>query len=136
MQSITDTGERLNKHIDGKLHQGYLKVRKVLQELKQEREEFRNRGERLRTPSPEYNRRETRRDDKRGREDGGWRGYFSSTIKGSGINMPEQDITNLRYADQVLQDNRHKMGVAVEAPDFQEIIRIKREKYEMYRAQS
>ena len=34
LQSTVDTDKRLQMHLEGKLHTGYLKVRKVLTELK------------------------------------------------------------------------------------------------------
>ncbi len=41
LQSITDTDKRMVMHLEGKLHTGYMKVRKVLKELKNSREEDR-----------------------------------------------------------------------------------------------
>ena len=41
LQSTTDTDKRMVMHLEGKLHTGYLKIRKVLAELKQKREEYR-----------------------------------------------------------------------------------------------
>lgn len=41
LQSTTDTDKRMVMHLEGKLHTGYLKIRKVLNELKQKREEYR-----------------------------------------------------------------------------------------------
>ena len=38
LQSTTDTDKRLIMHLEGKLHTGYLKVRKVLSDLKAKRE--------------------------------------------------------------------------------------------------
>lgn len=46
LQSTVDTDKRLQMHLEGKLHTGYLKVRKVLSELKQKREEYRRLRER------------------------------------------------------------------------------------------
>jgi hypothetical protein len=34
LQSTTDTDKRMVMHLEGKLHTGYLKIRKVLTELK------------------------------------------------------------------------------------------------------
>ena len=110
MQSITDTDKRLNTHLEGKIHIGFLKVRKLLKDLKQEKDEYKHAGRRMRTPSPDMNRAresETRdRRDKKKRVDGGWRGYFSSKVKGTGINMPESQLTQHRYADAALEANR------------------------------
>ena len=41
LQSTTDTDKRMVMHLEGKLHTGYMKIRKVLTELKQKREEYR-----------------------------------------------------------------------------------------------
>lgn len=41
LQSTTDTDKRMVMHLEGKLHTGYLKIRKVLNELKSKREEHR-----------------------------------------------------------------------------------------------
>ena len=46
LQAATDTDKRLQMHLEGKLHTGYLKIRKVLAELKQKREEYRRLNER------------------------------------------------------------------------------------------
>lgn len=46
LQAATDTDKRLQMHLEGKLHTGYLKIRKVLAELKQKREEYRRINER------------------------------------------------------------------------------------------
>ena len=58
MQSITDTDKRLTTHLEGKLHVGFSKVRKMLKEMLQEQEVFKQRGSRLRTPTPPDYRRE------------------------------------------------------------------------------
>lgn len=41
LQATTDTDKRLVMHLEGKLHTGYQKIRKVVGELKQKREEER-----------------------------------------------------------------------------------------------
>ena len=57
LQSASDTDKRLTMHLEGKLHTGYLKIRKKLQELKSKRfderksEGLRNRS-RSRSRSP------------------------------------------------------------------------------------
>ena len=108
-------------------------MRQLQKELKLEREEYRARGdnksERIRTPTPP---RERDNAYQRGRKDydnkkanGGVRAYFSSRELGSGVNMPETYMTSGRLADQALLKNMSEIGVPVEAPDFQEIMRIK-----------
>lgn len=47
LQASSDTDKRLQMHIEGKLHTGYLKIRKVLAELKAKREEYRRMNERM-----------------------------------------------------------------------------------------
>lgn len=48
LQAMTDTDKRLVMHLEGKLHTGYLKIRKVLSELKAKREEYRRQDDRER----------------------------------------------------------------------------------------
>jgi uncharacterized membrane protein YfbV (UPF0208 family) len=88
MQSITDLDKRLNTHLEGKIHVGYKKIRALLQELKQEMEEVRVKNVHLKNITPELRNRENKTSramtDK---ADGGWRGYFSSSIMGTGVNM-------------------------------------------------
>lgn len=53
LQSTTDTDKRLVMHLEGKLHTGYLKIRKILSDLKHKREEYkRMRYRRSRSRSP------------------------------------------------------------------------------------
>mmetsp|Transcript_44951 Transcript_44951/g.43529 ORF Transcript_44951/g.43529 Transcript_44951/m.43529 type:complete len:115 (+) Transcript_44951:490-834(+) len=59
LQATTDTDKRMIMHLEGKLHTGYQKVRKVLSELKQKREEYkkireieRAKGKKSRSRSP------------------------------------------------------------------------------------
>jgi hypothetical protein len=40
LQSAVDTDQRLQMHLDGKLHQGHLKIREKLQELQGKRRDF------------------------------------------------------------------------------------------------
>ena len=46
LQTASDTDKRMVMHVEGKLHTGYAKVRKVLAELKQKREEYRRETDR------------------------------------------------------------------------------------------
>lgn len=57
LQATTDTDKRMIMHLEGKLHTGYQKVRKVLNELKLKKEEYRRIREkegrsRSRSPTP------------------------------------------------------------------------------------
>ncbi len=46
LQTASDTDKRMVMHVEGKLHTGYAKIRKVLQELRQKRDDFRRLGDR------------------------------------------------------------------------------------------
>ena len=56
MQSITDTDKRLSIHLEGKIHVGYQKIRKLYSELQQEMEILKKQKIRGRSPSPLQNR--------------------------------------------------------------------------------
>lgn len=74
LQSASDTDKRLTMHLEGKLHTGYLKIRKKLQELKSKRFDERKSGglrnrsrSRSRSPGRSSRRdrdRDTRRSDR------------------------------------------------------------------------
>lgn len=125
MQSATDTDKRLTTHLEGKLHQGFAKIRDLLAELKLKREEYKKKkeqeGRKERTPSPKSRKR--RRD-----QDEGYqfdpniliRNYSSSKL-GTGANMPESDMTSTKYANSALEFNKNSIGVPVVAPDFKAI---------------
>ena len=51
LQSASDTDKRLTMHLEGKLHTGYLKIRKKLAELKSKRSDERKTGLRNRSRS-------------------------------------------------------------------------------------
>ena len=46
LQTAADTDKRMVMHVEGKLHTGYAKIRKVLAELKAKREEYRRQNDR------------------------------------------------------------------------------------------
>lgn len=46
LQTAADTDKRMVMHVEGKLHTGYAKIRKVLAELKAKREEYRRQSDR------------------------------------------------------------------------------------------
>jgi len=51
--------------------------------------------------------------------DGGWWGYFSSSNRGTGVNMPQTHITYRKYAEDALKQNSTGISVqAVEVPNF------------------
>ena len=46
LQATTDTDKRMTMHLEGKLHTGYLKIRKILGELKLKNEDYKRRRSR------------------------------------------------------------------------------------------
>jgi len=46
LQTASDTDKRMVMHVEGKLHTGYAKIRKVLAELKQKRDDYRRQSDR------------------------------------------------------------------------------------------
>ena len=46
LQTASDTDKRMVMHVEGKLHTGYAKIRKVLAELKSKRDEYRRESDR------------------------------------------------------------------------------------------
>lgn len=70
LQSAGDTDKRLTMHLEGKLHAGYLKIRKKLQDLKNKRVNDRKSGaSRYRSRSRSHSPRSSRRDNRRGDEE-------------------------------------------------------------------
>ena len=102
LQSAGDTDKRLTMHLEGKLHTGYLKIRKKLAELKNKRANDRRSGRRSRSRSRSPNRYSTRRDrdSRRGGPEPSETGeqyekkiIFSSKKLGSGANVPSSYIS-------------------------------------------
>ena len=125
MQSATDTDKRMVTHLEGKLHQGFDKIRNVLRELKQKRSEYKNQKEREgrydRTPSPRMHKNKSRAEEDHIELMGGIRGIFSSHRHGKGTNMPDTYVTKGKFANAALEFNKNSIGVPVEAPDFKKI---------------
>ena len=106
LQSAGDTDKRLTMHLEGKLHTGYLKIRRKLAELKNKRSNDRRYGRRSRSrsrspPRGYSSRRDHReRDSRRGGQDhlnDGEQHFeksvlFSSKRHGSGANVPSSSI--------------------------------------------
>lgn len=132
MQSATDTDKRLTTHLEGKLHQGFEKIRKLLAELKEKQDEYRKRKEREgryeRTPSPGARRRRRDYEEKADFDPTLLIRNYSSARLGSGVNMPESDVTSVKYADSALEFNKNSIGVPVVAPDFEAIKQEKERK--------
>ena len=96
LQSNADTSDRLQMHLEGKLHQGYLKIREMLKTLKAKREDDRRRGadrtmKRDRSRSRERMRREAK--DKL-KDEAKLFFYYSSNRWGVGSNMPKLSMVS------------------------------------------
>ena len=111
MQSLTDTDKRLTTHLEGKLHQGFAKVRKLHQELIQRKEEYRHKKEkdgkkgrrsRSKSASPRALKKKAEAENDASRED---RFNYSSTKYGAGTNLPDGSVTLFRHADAALELN-------------------------------
>ena len=104
-------------HLEGKLHTGYLKIRKKLAELKNKRMNDRRSGRRSRSRSRSPRGYSSRRDrDRDSRRDGG-RGnepdaaeqhyeksiIFSSKKLGSGANVPSSAICSVKFSAMAMQ---------------------------------
>ena len=120
LQSAGDTDKRLTMHLEGKLHTGYLKIRKKLAELRNKRHNDRRSGRRSRSrsrsPGRGYtSRRDRERDQDRRRSgneqnDGSEQIYeksviFSSKKYGSGANVPSSSICSIKFANMATQQN-------------------------------
>ena len=127
MQSLTDTDKRLTTHLEGKLHQGFAKVRKLHQELLQKKEEYRHmkeregregrkgRRSRSKSGSPRALKKKAEAEHDAARED---RFNYSSTKYGAGTNLPDGAITLVRHADAALELNTKQIGVPVGPGSF------------------
>ena len=96
-------------HVEGKLHTGYAKIRKVLTELKQKRDDYRRQGgrkSRSRSQSPNM-----KNQSRKGPVSGNAAAQeqvdesfnYSSKSLGTGANCP--DTTQIRFSDYALQIN-------------------------------
>jgi LUC7 N_terminus len=115
LQTASDTDKRMVMHVEGKLHTGFAKIRKVLAELKQKRDEYRREsdrrgGNRSRSRSMSPNGRNNARkggssnqNQSNGQEKVEEFFYYSSKRLGSGLNCPE--TTGIRFSDYALQIN-------------------------------
>ena len=111
LQSVADTDSRLQMHLEGKMHQGYLKIREKLQELKDKRNDDRRRG----YDRPTFRKRSRSRDrDKREleaalAEEARDHFYYSSSRWGKGVNMPKlasvYDQARIKFTDLVIARN-------------------------------
>jgi LUC7 N_terminus len=118
LQTASDTDKRMVMHVEGKLHTGYAKIRKVLVDLKSKRDDYRRQNDRQggrrsrsRSLSPQ-----SKSIARRGQNtvnsnsstaptekvDEGFN--FSSKRLGSGLNCPE--TTEMRFSDYAIQMNQ------------------------------
>lgn len=124
LQSAGDTDKRLTMHLEGKLHTGYLKIRKKLAELKNKRQTDRRsqRRSRSRSRSPprgysSRRERDTRRNEQEVNEEERFydkRLIFSSKKDGSGVNVPSSSICAIKFASLATQQNEGYTGDFVE----------------------
>lgn len=132
MQSATDTDKRLTTHLEGKLHQGFAKIRNLLKELKEKQEEYRSKrekeGRRERTPSPRARKNRREPDEPEVIDPSLLIRNWSSQKYGTGTHMPDTTYTSRKYADAALEFNKNSIGVPVEAPDFKAIHQEKERK--------
>jgi hypothetical protein len=107
MQSATDTDKRLTTHLEGKLHQGFAKIRNLLKELKDKQEEYRakkdNEGRRERTPSPGAKRKLKDYNEKEDFDPSLLVRNYSSRRFGTGSHMPDSFMTSIKYSDSALE---------------------------------
>jgi hypothetical protein len=106
LQTAADTDKRMVMHVEGKLHTGYAKIRKVLTELKAKREEYRRQNDRQggrrsrsRSLSPSSkNRAGMKSDYKQEKVEDGFN--YSSKRLGTGSNCHE--TTSIRFSDYAI----------------------------------
>ena len=106
LQSAGDTDKRLTMHLEGKLHTGYLKIRRKLKELVEKRAEDRRSGKRSRSRSrspPRGSRRDReakreREQDQLETEEYEKKIIFSSIKYGSGAGVPNESISSIKFA--------------------------------------
>mmetsp|Transcript_3145 Transcript_3145/g.4231 ORF Transcript_3145/g.4231 Transcript_3145/m.4231 type:complete len:197 (+) Transcript_3145:529-1119(+) len=120
LQSAGDTDKRLTMHLEGKLHTGYLKIRKKLAELKNKRLNDRRSGRRSRSRSRSPRGYSSRRDrDARRTEQQEVteaeqfyekKILFSSKKLGSGANVPSSSICSIKFASIAVQQNEGYSG--------------------------
>lgn len=119
LQATTDTDKRLIMHLEGKLHTGYQKIRKVLSELKIKRDEYRKikdrdrrdgkRRSRSRSPIKGGNKKQERGEKETKSNDIVDPFYFSSRKLGSGVNLPSDKDIEIRYSDIAVGMNNNVM---------------------------
>ena len=107
-------------HLEGKLHTGYLKIRKKLAELKNKRANDRRSGRRSRSrsrsPRGGYSSRRDRESRRGAQEERDSEQHyeksilFSSKRLGSGANVPSSNICSIKFANMAIQQNEGYSG--------------------------
>lgn len=120
LQSASDKEDRLQMHLEGKLHQGYQKIRDKLMQLKdKQRYEDKRRsgydrgGKRVRSRSRSRDRLK-REEDERLAEEAKLHFYYSSNRWGASSNMPKLssifDQSKVKFSELVKQANLRNQG--------------------------
>lgn len=102
LQQAGDADKRLTMHLEGKLHTGYAKIRKKLNDLKIKRANDRRHG-RSRSRSRSPRRRERREYEETEPQEKVV--LFSSKKFGSGKNVPKGDFSAYKFANLAMEQN-------------------------------
>jgi len=110
LQSALDVGKRITMHLEGKSHQGYLKIRNKLAELRQNRNHAGDRGNSPRSRDYRSLRQRQQREEKPDDNDMcDYRMIFSSRKLGSGANMPS-GVSQTSFSEMAIQMNQGYAG--------------------------
>jgi hypothetical protein len=113
LQQAGDADKRLTMHLEGKLHTGYAKIRKKLNDLKIKRnndQRSRSRYDRDRSRSP---RRFRDRHEEFDHDTNEKVVLFSSKKHGSGRNVPQGDFSMFKFANLAMEQNQGYSGAFV-----------------------
>lgn len=112
LQQAGDADKRLTMHLEGKLHTGYAKIRKKLNDLKLKRANDHRSGaryDRSRSRSPRRHRHdEIPESDMQEKVV-----LFSSKKFGSGKNVPQADFSTFKFANMAMEQNQGYSGASV-----------------------
>jgi hypothetical protein len=111
LQQAGDADKRLTMHLEGKLHTGYAKIRKKLNDLKVKRANDHRSGryDRSRSRSPRRHRHEEIPEPETLEKVV----IFSSKKYGSGKNVPQGDFSQFKFADLAMEQNQGYSGASV-----------------------
>jgi hypothetical protein len=114
LQQAGDADKRLTMHLEGKLHTGYAKIRKKLNDLKAKRANDHRSGRHDRSRSRSPRRRESRREEELyDAENKEKLVIFSSKKFGSGKNVPQADFSQFKFANLAMEQNLGYSGASV-----------------------